>query len=182
VAFSYQVHPLTLLQALVPGLFGSVGNPLEHWWGGRFFTTGFPYFATLYVGPLVLGLALLGLRRLEPRSRNILLAAASLGLWYSLGSWGGLSPLLSDWPVLRSFRFPSKALLLPFMATAILAGFGAARLRLASGWRELLVACLAQAGLLAALGGFVLAAVPTVGAVAGPVPAGPPRRWVDRCR
>ena len=163
VAFSYQVHPVGLLQALVPGLFGSLGAPLEHWWGGRFFTTGFPYFATIYVGPLLVGLALVGTGSLEPRRRNVLLAMAGLGLWYSLGSWGGLAPLLSHWPLLRSFRFPSKALLLPFLVLVILAGLGADRLRLGSGWRPFLLACLAQGGLVAALGSVVLTARPALG-------------------
>ena len=59
------MHPVVLLQVLLPHLFGSPAAPAEAWWGGRFFSKGLPYFLSLYAGPLALGLAALGLARLR---------------------------------------------------------------------------------------------------------------------
>jgi hypothetical protein len=147
---SYEVHPFTLLQSIFPQLLGSPGAPLERWWGGRFFPGGFPYFATIYVGPLAVALALAGSVALEASVRRTLLALAALGLWYAIGSWGGLAPLLASVPVLRFFRFPSKALLLPFLSLAIFAGFGAQRLARGEGWGRFVAGALAQGGIAAA--------------------------------
>ena len=47
----------------------------------------------------------------------------------ALGEAGGLAPLASSLPLGDAFRFPSKALLLPHLALAMAAGFGADRLR-----------------------------------------------------
>lgn len=127
VALANAVHPAVLLQALLPHLFGLPQAPAEAFWGGRFFSKGLPYFLTIYVGPLAIALAALGLGRLERRARIVLALAFGLGLWYALGEWGGLAPLLAR-VVPGSLRFPSKALLLPHAALALSAGFGLMRL------------------------------------------------------
>src|SRR5262249_3473580 len=58
-----------------------------------------------------------------PRAQRwTLLGAAALGLWYALGEHGGLASLLAHLPGLRAFRFPVKALFVPHLVTAILAG------------------------------------------------------------
>jgi hypothetical protein len=119
---------------LVPNLFGSLAAPVEAWWGGAFFSKGLPYFLSLYLGPLALALAWAGLPAAEPRTRRVLLGLAALALWYSLGQAGGLAPLLQRLPPFASFRFPSKALLLPHLAVALLAGLGTERLRQGLGW------------------------------------------------
>jgi hypothetical protein len=129
VALGNAVHPLVLLQGLVPHLFGFASAPAESWWGGRFFSKGLPYFLSLYVGPLVLSLAGLGLGRLRRGVALGLGGLGGLGLWYALGEVGGLASWLSGLPLASSFRFPSKALLLPHLALALAAGFGATRLR-----------------------------------------------------
>jgi Bacterial membrane protein YfhO len=135
-AGSYSVHPLTLLQTVISGLFGSLRAPLERWWGGRFFSDGFPYFFSIYLGPAALGIAAAGLDPLRCRKRGwVLLALAGLGLWYSLGPWGGLAPALAPLPLVRWFRFPSKALFTPYLVTCLLVAFGADRLRRGGGWR-----------------------------------------------
>ena len=155
------VHPAVLLQALVPGLFGTPSAPLEAWWGGRFFTMGLPYFLTLYVGPTVLSLALVGGRGLARRERVALVVLAAAGLWYALGPAGGLAPLVARLPLASSFRFPAKALLTPYLVTAIAAGFGCDRLAAErSAWRSFVVG----------LGAMAVA----IGLVAALVAAGPP--------
>jgi hypothetical protein len=134
VGLGNEVHPAALLQVLIPGLFGSLSSPVESWWGGRFFTKGFPYFLSLYVGPLVLALALAGAGGGDRRRRWVLLGTGALGLWYALGAWGGLAPAFSRVPFTSWFRFPSKAMLLPYLAAVVLAGIGVERLRRGQGW------------------------------------------------
>jgi len=129
VALGNSVHPVVLLQALMPHLFGVPASPAEAWWGGRFFTKGLPYFLSLYAGPLVLSLAALGVGVLPRPVRAVLLGLGALGLWYALGERGGLAPLVARLPLAGSFRFPSKALLLPHLALTMAAGFGVDRLR-----------------------------------------------------
>jgi hypothetical protein len=139
VALGNAVHPAVLLQALLPHLFGLPAAPAEAWWGGRFFTKGLPYFLTLHVGPIGLSLAALGAGALPRRVRATLLGLGAVGLWYALGEHGGLAPLLSRLPLAGSFRFPSKALLLPYAAVAVCAGQGIDRLRTEEGgWTRLL--------------------------------------------
>jgi hypothetical protein len=159
VALANEVHPVTLLQVLIPGLFGSLSAPVETFWGGPFFSKGFPYFLSLYLGPLVLALAGVGFLSLERRSRWVLTGAGLAGLWYSLGARAGLASLVAPWRLARWFRFPSKAFFLPYLALALLAGFGLCRLgegadgERAGGWRRF--------GLLAGLAAAI-ALVPTV--------------------
>jgi hypothetical protein len=151
VALANEVHPLALLQSLVPNLFGSLADPVTAWWGGAFFSKGLPYFLSLYLGPIVLSLAFVGLGGVPRRERRVLLAGAVLGLWYSLGLRGGLALALSYLPGSGAFRFPSKALFLPHVAMALLAGLGATRLRAGSGWPALRNAAAGLGGALVAL-------------------------------
>jgi hypothetical protein len=134
VALGNALHPVALLQVVVPGLFGSLARPAESWWGGPFFTKGFPYFLSLYLGPLALALAAAGVPALDRRTRWLMLGAAGLALVYALGARGGLAPLLASLPVARWFRFPIKAVMLPHVVVCLLAGLGVDRLRAGAGW------------------------------------------------
>ena len=163
VVLANEVHPVALLQVVVPGLFGSLSSPVEGFWGGAFFTKGFPYFTSLYLGPLVVALAGVGWLALDRKSRRVVAVGAALGLWYSLGARGGLASLVASWSVARWFRFPSKAFLLPYLGVALLAGLGLGRLlgnpdETKAAWRRF--------GLLAALA-TVIALVPAVAFLAG---------------
>jgi hypothetical protein len=166
------VHPAVLLQTLLPRLFGLPQTPAEAWWGGRFFSKGLPYFLSLYVGPSALALAVLGVRALPRRERTCLLALGGAGLWYALGRWGGLATLVSQLPFMGAFRFPSKALLLPYLVVALAAAYGVDRLgRERTAWSRLA----AVLGALAAVGGLVVLvlaqASPGLVAWTGVVPA-----------
>jgi len=132
VVLGNAVHPVSLLQALLPNLFGVPQAPAEAWWGGRFFSKGLPYFLSLYFGPLTLALAAVGAFALPRRPRFVVIGLATVGLWYALGERGGLAPLVAKLPLASSFRFPAKALLLPHCAVALASGFGVDRLRAAS--------------------------------------------------
>jgi hypothetical protein len=155
VALGNEVHPAALAQILLPGVFGSLRAPVEEFWGGRFHSKGFPYFLSLYLGPVALAFAAAGWRRAPRRTAVVLAAAGALGLWYALGERGGLAGIVASVPAAQWFRFPSKAMLLPSMAAAALAGFGADRLRAGEGWRAF---ALVIAG--AAAAAAVVAALP----------------------
>lgn len=154
IALGNELHPVVLLQVLLPGVLGSLRAPVEEWWGGRFYTKGFPYFLSVYLGPCALGLAAAGWSGPERRRRIVLAAAGLVGLWYALGARGGLALAVSYLSPVQWFRFPSKALFLPYLAVAVFAGFGADRLRRGGGWRTLAVVSLAAA----AIAGVVAAA------------------------
>jgi hypothetical protein len=162
VVLANETHPLTLLQALIPSLFGPPAGAVEVWWGGHFFSHGLPYFVSLYIGPLALALAFVGLRGLDERVRAVLILGAVLGAWYALGSRGGLAPLISSWRPLQAFRFPSKALLLPYLAVTILGGLGAQQLFAGRAWRRFGRACIALSSLAFAVAACVLIAPRTV--------------------
>lgn len=179
IALGNELHPAALAQAVVPRLFGDPAAPVDAWWGGRFFTKGFPYFLTVYVGPLALCLAAAGLPDAPARRRRAWLAAAGLALWYALGARGGLATAVSLLPGTGFFRFPSKALLLPLLVLALLAGLGLGRLAAGARWRTLSwpAGALAAAGLALALlstpAAAAIAVTPTVpmAAVAGALAA-----------
>jgi hypothetical protein len=150
IALANAIHPVSLLQVLVPSLLGSLADPVTAWWGGAFFSKGLPYFLSLYLGPVALALAWAGRSALPAPERRVLLVGAAAGLWYALGAPGGLALALSHLPGSGSFRFPSKAFLLPHLAVALLAGLGATRLREGAGFAALRNAGLAITALLVA--------------------------------
>lgn len=126
--------PLALFQFLVPNLFGALARPIETWWGGAVFRDGTPYFLSIYLGVLVLALALVGGAKAPRRERIVLVSAAALGAWLALGPIGGLWTLLHDLPLANAFRTPSKALYVVHLAAALLSGRGADRLAAGAGW------------------------------------------------
>ena len=164
VALGNELHPAGLLQAIVPRLFGDPASPVDAWWGGRFFSKAFPYFLTLYFGPLALALSLVGALDLPGRRRAAWLVTAGLALWYALGARGGLAPLIAALPGAGFFRFPSKALMLPFLVIALLAGMGMDRLAAGLRWRTLA----AVAALPGSMGlALALASAPIASAIVG---------------
>ncbi len=156
VVLAHSVHPVTFLQALIGGLFGDPHNLAERWWGMNFFPRGFPYFLSLYLGPTALSLAAVGLLGREPGSRRLALLAA-LAAVVCLGRWAGLEPIVEAAPLLRRFRFPSKAFFTIHFAVALLAAHGLsalARAREGRAWK----ACAA----LASGGGMLVATLPAL--------------------
>ena len=162
-AMEYQLHPAVLLQTVLRDAFGSPTQPVELWWGHRFFTRGFPYFVSLYLGPQLIALAVTGCGALIRRRLALLGALAGLGLWYALGTWGGLAPALASLPIVRSFRYPSKAFLLPYAVLVLLAGRGFDRLRNGRGWRAYRATALAAAALTLAIAGVAWLAPEAIG-------------------
>ncbi len=148
VSLGNAVHPAVLLQTVLPNLFGVPQAPAEAWWGGRFFSKGLPYFLSLYMGPLGLAVAAVGFGAMGRRLRVALLGLGGVGLWYALGEAGGLATLVARLPLADAFRFPSKALLLPYLSVTLAAGFGVDALRRdAHAWARLAAAAGAAAAL-----------------------------------
>jgi hypothetical protein len=140
VVLAHSVHPFSLVQSVVGGLYGRLDNLAGEWWGQNFFPRGFPYVLSLYLGPAVLAVAFTGLTSRHPlRTRLALLAAA--GLVVCLGRWAGLAPLVAALPPLRLFRYPVKAFFIVHTTVAMLATLGLERLaaeRDRRAWRALL--------------------------------------------
>ena len=115
---SWSAHPVVLAEALWPRLLGDPHTMTDLGYLGQpYFPDGYPYLVSIYVGPLVLGLALCG-----AASRRRLAGLALLGVLLALGAYGpfgGVLPVL-----LPSLRAPVKFLFVSTLAIAVLAGRG----------------------------------------------------------
>jgi len=146
---AFSVHPLTFLQTMIAALYHDPADPLNRHWGGNF-STGFPYFISFYVGALTLALAATGAASWRKGRR--LVVWSLLAAWVCLGAWGRLDLLLDILPVLRSFRYPSKAFFSLHIALALLAAAGGDALAASRRpWRSAGLASLAIGGVLVAL-------------------------------
>ncbi|MCP3957635.1 MAG: YfhO family protein [bacterium] len=139
-SFSYwSVDPRRLPELAVPGFMGRTDTfTPEDYWGGRIVDSGFPYMLSLYLGTVVLALALLGaVPRSEgtlPRGiRRLLLLLSLLALLLALGRFLPFFDLFYRIPGASLFRFPVKFLTLGVLPVALLAGEGAERLFRAEG-------------------------------------------------
>jgi hypothetical protein len=155
-----------LAEALVPRFFGP---PLWYGesggWGHSYFPGGAPYLMSVYLGPAVLGLALLG-------GAARLWVLVLLGVLLGLGEHGPFAAPLS---LLTFLRFPVKYLFLATIGLALLAGRGLDRLAV-DGSRFRWMAALP--GLLLLAAGIALRIAPeracAVACAAWPPLAGPP--------
>lgn len=153
-------HPLRLLETPFPFLFGDPSRVLSGGFWGFAATQGNPpYLASLSFGVLPLALAVTF--ALSPRRREgrFWLAAAGLAFLVSFLPWvPGARAAYEAIPLLHSFRYPVKALLVATIALAVLASLAVERLLLEGAlprWRR-------RAGLLL----FVLAGLTGLLAVA----------------
>jgi hypothetical protein len=136
VVLAHSVHPFTLVQTLVGGLYGNLHDLANRWWGDNFFPRGFAYVVSLYLGAAALSLAAIGLAsRRGPWLRLALLAG--LGLGACLGRYAGLAPIVDALPAAHAFRFPVKAFFSVHLAVALLAGLGLGALASGRRWRTL---------------------------------------------
>ncbi len=153
VVLAHSVHPFTLVQTVVGGLYGNLSKVAGEWWGQNFFPRGFPYVLSLYLGAATLALAWVGARSRHPLARRLVVLAA-LGLVAAMGRWSGLAGIVDALPALRVFRFPVKAFFTVHLAVALLAAIGLSSLAeplSRPSWRRLAVGAGAVGTLLALL-------------------------------
>jgi hypothetical protein len=145
----YTLHPLRVLELLVPFPFGRPG------WLGRYgiwagdVLPHMPLFLTLYSGTVAIWLAASAAARRRPWA---LLALAGLVLAAATGISG-------EWLVRASFglfRFPEKLLFWFALAVPLLAGWGIEEIAERRGWRRAAVWAGGAMAVLAALGAAVL--------------------------
>ena len=122
----WSLHPFALWETVAPHLFGNYYDAFLSdlpWMGALNFGRD-PFFYSLYVGPLVLLLAVLGLAARFGRNAFWL----ALGLVFLAAAFGGYTPLYPlarrVFPSLLYFRFPVKYIVISLFACAVLAAEG----------------------------------------------------------
>jgi hypothetical protein len=149
-AIAYSLPPEELMTPILPQFNGMV----EGYWGRNFFK-----LHTEYLGPLVVMLAIVGIRGPAARpERQALLVIAALFLLVSLG---GHTPFYRLWyevmPMMKKVRAAGMAFVLVALPVAVFAGLGADRVLGGQGrLRGVMTGLLAVAvlGLLGAVGGL----------------------------
>jgi hypothetical protein len=123
----WSLHPLWLLNALLPHVFGNslAGYARDLPWVTPLNSGRDAFFYSLYVGPVALLLAVLGVRAAAPRWRWIWSAVIVAGLLMAFGRYTPVYVAIQRIvPVVRSFRFPVKFLLFAAFGVAMLVAAG----------------------------------------------------------
>ncbi|MBF5044741.1 YfhO family protein [Aggregicoccus sp. 17bor-14] len=120
---TWALHPLRVPELLIPGYVPDAfrNQMVAEVFSGR----GALWSTTVFAGALVVLLTAVGLS-VRSRATWAFGGIALLGLWLSLGDYGGLLPL--TWkllPLLSKFRFPEKYLALFWLGLAPLVALGA---------------------------------------------------------
>jgi hypothetical protein len=128
---TWALHPLRLLEFLLPGVFGDYFGPAREIspWLWPLNSGREPYLFSLYVGPAVILLAWRALATGHHRASLFWAASGGIALVCALGEHAGLYPWLrSTFSPLRALRYPEKYVVFAAFALAVLA---------AAGWQEL---------------------------------------------
>ncbi|GFO70408.1 hypothetical protein GMLC_39870 [Geomonas limicola] len=127
----WALAPWRVVEFLAPGFFGSPNLGTTKWpvfvWLGGMSRPGLemPFLPSVYLGAVLLLLALAGLRQ---KRLTLLLGGASLVLlWLALGFNGGAEQLLHHLPVWGKFRYAEKMVGPLTLCVAVLASLGAQR-------------------------------------------------------
>lgn len=121
---SWSLRPAEVPAIVLPAYFGDMHTFSDAgFWGQGLFDHGYPYFLSVYVGPVALLLAALGF------STRLALVALG-GILVALGAHGPLAPLVSAGFGLLHIRVPSKFLLSTVIAVTAMAGDGVQRVGL----------------------------------------------------
>ncbi len=124
----WSLHPLWGVEALLPHVFGDTFTAYNSAlpWVPPLNSGREPFFFSIYLGPGVLLLALLGSLTGERRWRAFWVGVAAAGLACGLGTYTPVyAALQAVVPGLRSFRFPVKFLLFVALGLAMLCAAGA---------------------------------------------------------
>jgi hypothetical protein len=127
-AMFWSLHPLMLVETIAPRLFGDyyVSQSLAAIpWVPVLNSGREPFFFSLYFGVPLLAVALGGVIAGQRRWTTFWLSAAALALVGAFGSYTPVYPFLRDHlPLLSSFRFPAKYIVVVAMAVAACAAAG----------------------------------------------------------
>ncbi len=119
----WSVHPLMMLETLVPGLWGAL--PLKPEWRALLFDSRDPFLASLYLGLPALGLVTGAAAGPAHPARRFLLLLGGVGLLLALGRHAPFfDAAVFILRPLRILRYPVKAMVLVAFAWALLAGLG----------------------------------------------------------
>ena len=124
----WSLHPLALAESLLPRVFGLdlEGTPLEQPWIHPLNSGRDPFFYSLYTGPIALLLGIVGASSGRRRWRVFWVTVGLAAVVAAFGDYTPLYPAVQRIvPVVRSFRFPVKFLLVASFAIATLAAGGA---------------------------------------------------------
>jgi len=131
----WSLHPLQLLEFVVPDFFGSPFPPLSKW---KEVLNGvnLPYLVSFYVGFIPAFLALVGWCAGRNRRGRFALGAFAILMLLALGRFTPIfSFLFKVFPAVRLVRYPVKLVVPSAMLVAISAGWGFETLRQpAEGW------------------------------------------------
>ncbi len=127
----WSLHPFSLWETVAPSLFGNYSGAFLAdlpWMEALNFGRD-PFFYSVYIGPFVLLLALLGAAT-RGRRNAFWVAVALCFLAAALGGYTPLYPIARRLlPPLMYFRFPVKYIVISLFAVAVLAAEGYAALR-----------------------------------------------------
>ncbi len=125
----FSLHPLLLAGAILPDPFGNpnVYGPGGFWASALALDRGRPLLAGLYVGGLMVALAVLGALRRSPQ-RAIVLTWLGLLALLALGKYGPIYPLAGDTGGFDALRYPAKWIVPAMLPLALLIGTGLDRL------------------------------------------------------
>jgi hypothetical protein len=134
----WSLHPLWLFEAVLPHVFGHsyFGYNQQMPWLRPLNSGRDPFFYSLYVGPIVLLLSLLGTLTGKRRWSGFWLAVVVLAIVLSFGVYTPVYPLVQQIvPGVRSFRFPVKFFLFASFGLAMLVAAAADSLQARPGTR-----------------------------------------------
>jgi hypothetical protein len=125
---SWPLHPLRLFETVLPGIFGNyLGVPAELGpWLAPLNSGREPYLFSVYLGPVTLMLAAVGLAdRAAGRWRFFWGTVVALAVLASFGDHTPFYPAIqSVLPWLKAFRYPTKFMVLAALGLALLAARG----------------------------------------------------------
>jgi hypothetical protein len=121
----WSLHPLLLVGTILRDPFGdpSLTGPAGFWANALAADRGRPLLAGLYVGGLLVALALLGALRRSPY-RVVLLAWLGILVALALGKYGPIYPLFGDLAGFDALRYPTKWIVPAMLPLALLAASG----------------------------------------------------------
>jgi hypothetical protein len=128
----WSVHPLWLVEAVLPHVFGDTFNQYSSQlpWITPLNSGRDPFFYSLFIGSAALLLSVLGALWGPRRRRFLWLTVVVVGMIFAFGDYTPLYPILQRIvPPLRSLRFPAKYLVFVSLGIAALAANGAEALQ-----------------------------------------------------